>query len=745
MAEYNKTNLTAKINSDLADNTTGGITAKKIRDNMVNIVDSVIPIMASGTDVYFVNHIDIRDSGKTADRPIGAIYGQWRGNTAASIEYKTSDDTTNYDNAHIDFYTAPSGASSATGGPGLRRRMRIADTGKVTIYGSGVVNPTLHLKSIHGSGINLLLDGSPKDIAVPDDTNFQIGHWASGTATFTERLTIDRLGRVGLGVIPEQPLHVRASGEAIRFDSNQHSNADLLLCKYKTGTTAFSKNDMNIGFGLGVTSAASGAGYFFIGSDSDRTLTVSPTEAHLVVDSGGYVGLGNRYPKERLVVGNDLGRLTASGDGHAIAIGATNGDAHLYMGSGIGLDYTSSYSETRWKSDNQQLAFRTKSNHKKYNNQLVLDATNGYVGVGNSGVKMANWRPSHHLHVASSGAAIGFAVENSMDKEVGIHIGRRTLGSGILVYPALTEELGHWSSIGYKTGTEVLRINNSGSFVPSHITIDRLGHVGINTDAPYNNTSIGTNRLHVYGSNSAVLIGDVFGGGNSALRLLGSRSTNDTAYIQAGTSAADTGAKLAISRFDTDGTNLSQFDIYSDLTKMHGNFALNDNWISNDGGSEGIKVGDTGNVAVGKVPGGTHVFELNSGQGAQATSTLWVNTSDQRVKENIVTIDTSSALDKIMLLRPVSFNYIDDFCHCINSDPDRTHHNFLAQEVETIFPDSVIDTDSEIEDHETGEVVVSNLKGLDAHAINIHLVAAVQELKTQLDAALVRISQLESS
>ena len=53
-----------------------------------------------------------------------------------------------------------------------------------------------------------------------------------------------------------------------------------------------------------------------------------------------------------------------------------------------------------------------------------------------------------------------------MDKEVGIHIGRRTLGSGILVYPALTEELGHWSSIGYKTGTEVLRINNSGSYIP---------------------------------------------------------------------------------------------------------------------------------------------------------------------------------------------------------------------------------------------------------------------------------------
>ena len=275
--------------------------------------------------------------------------------------------------------------------------------------------------------------------------------------------------------------------------------------------------------------------------------------------------------------------------------------------------------------------------------------------------------------------------------------------------------------------------------------MSRLGQVGINTEAPYNNTSIGTDWLHVYGSNSALIVGDPLGAGDSAIRLLGSRSTNDTAYIQAGTSASATGAKLAISRFDTDGVNLSQFDIYSDLIKLHGNLGLNGNWISNDGGNEGIKVGDDGKVAIGKVPGSTHMFELNSGQGAQPTSTLWVNTSDQRTKENIVTIDTSSALDKIMLLRPVSFNYIHDFCHCINSDPDRTHYNFLAQEVEPVFPDSVIDSDTHIEDHDTGEVVVSNVKGLDAHAINIHLVAAVQELKTQLDAALVRISQLESS
>lgn len=74
----------------------------------------------------------------------------------------------------------------------------------------------------------------------------------------------------------------------------------------------------------------------------------------------------------------------------------------------------------------------------------------------------------------------------------------------------------------------------------------------------------------MYGENVGVIVGDVFSGSNSALRLLGSRTTNDSAYIQAGTSAADTSAKLKISRFDTDASNLASMDVYSDVTTFHG-------------------------------------------------------------------------------------------------------------------------------------------------------------------------------
>ena len=78
MAEYTQASLKTQIEADLADNVQGGITASTLRTSMKNIVDSVIPIMASGTDIYFINNVDIRDDGIiTANRTLGAVNGQW--------------------------------------------------------------------------------------------------------------------------------------------------------------------------------------------------------------------------------------------------------------------------------------------------------------------------------------------------------------------------------------------------------------------------------------------------------------------------------------------------------------------------------------------------------------------------------------------------------------------------------------------------------------------------------------------
>ena len=804
----------------------------------------------------------------------------------AAIRFLTGSNTTNKDDGSIRFYTAPSGFAGTTGGPDLVKRMAIDANGQVNIYGSGTKSPSLYLQSTHGSGLNLLLDGSTKDIAVPDGSNFQIGHWNDGTYAFTERLTVNSKGRFGFGIgHPEEPFHIRASGDAIRFDSKTSSTnqAAIILNKYDGGPLTYGSDDLYAGFGLGVNSAGNGHGHFFVGFDSNRDSKVAFTESLFVVDSGGKVGIGNRTPSERLVVGNDLGKISSSGT--AFVVGSTHGPSQIIVGSGAADPNLSNYSTFAWEGDKNRLILSTRSGFKKRSDQLVLDSVTGNVGVGTSGVfpkvqgpatasltfgdtefddvnngtialidsagtsktyKIKNdagasasaqefnaganrgataenlaqiveganghngtiyaadsagvrfstggysfsdgvvkftqsvpgnagntaivtaasfddctdvnapgsftggrdgtayWNPSFNLHVLGSGNTYS-GIENAAATSSALWIGKKTSGSGVLA--------GRWSSIGFPSNNDVLKINNSGSLNTNHLTINSVGAVGVGIDSPYSSASIGTDKLQVYGQNTGVIIGNP-AGGYSALRLLGSRvsatSSNDTAFIQAGTTAADTGAKLRITRFDSDDAKLSKFDVYADTSEFHGllsldgNAKLNDNWLSNDGGNEGIRVDDTGQVGIG-VAAPSYQLELSTNSAAKPTSTLWTATSDERVKKNIESIDSAAALDKIMNLRPVSFNFIDEYCECHSIETDSVHCNFIAQEVIDVFPECVVDVGQEFHDHSTGELMFTNLKGLDAHAINIHMLSAIQELKTQLDAASARISQLESN
>jgi len=760
MTEYTHASLKAQLEAAFADNADGGITAKTLRDNTIHIIDSVIPIMASGADVWYKNDLDLRDVNvTTASTAIGSLYGQWDDTNVAAIRFLTGSNTTNKDDGSIRFYTAPSGSAGTTGGPDLVQRMAIEANGQVNIYGSGTKSPALYLQSTHGSGLNLLLDGSTKDIAVPDGGNFQIGHWNDGSYTFTERMTINANGRFGFGIAhPEEPLHIRASGDAIRFDSKTSSTnqAALLLSKYNGGPTTYGYNDLYASFGLGVHTVGSGHGYLFIGFDRNRDSKIAATEATFVIDSGGKVGIGNRTPSERLVVGNDLGKISSSGT--AFVVGSTHGPSQIVVGSGAADSNLSNYSTFTWEGDNNRLILSTRSGFKKRSDQLVLDSVTGNVGIGTSGIfpkdqgggGTSHWNPSFNLHVLASGNAY-FGVENAANTSSALWIGKETSASGI--------SAGRWSSIGFPSNNDVLKINNSGSLNTNHLTINSAGAVGIGIDSPYSSASTGTDKLQVYGQNTGVIIGNP-AGGYSALRLLGSRvsatSSNDTAFIQAGTTSADTGAKLRITRFDSDDANLHKFDVYALSSTFHGsgifntarlnsgNLILNNGWVSNDGGNEGIRVDNTGQVGIG-VAAPSYQLELSVNSAAKPTSTLWTATSDERVKENIVSIDSSVALGKIMDLRPVSFTFIDEYCSCYSVEENSTHYNFIAQEVANVFPECVVDVGHDLLDHDTGEIIVENMKGLDSHAINIHMLSAIQELKIQLDAANARISQLESN
>jgi len=733
MAEYKKADLKSKLEIDLADNDSGAITAKTIRNSMLHIVDSVTPIIASGSDNYYQYSLDIRDSGvTTANTALNRIHSQWNGNSVSSIEFVSGNDTANKQDGGINFYTSSSGV--ATGGIGKQKRVSLKPDGQLHIYGSGV-NPPIRIDRSHAeSGVAIYVRTSPNLLAAGSGTNMNFGHLHPPTNTLKTRFTVDTNGMFGIGhKYPSEPLHVRASGNALRLDlqSSLTNTADVIISKYK-GSEAVTQDNLLATFGLGVDTNASGAARFFIGYDDDRKHRVNFGEALFVVTSGGKASVGSLYPKEQFVVGDDLGKHTVASGDRALVVGAQYGNAELLIGSGNANTNISNFTRFKWNSSTKQQVIETRSAGITRHNQLVLDSTNNNIGFASSGVRRTDWRPLFNTHVYASGTTTT-ALETPIGSQSAIYIGSNTSGSGDPL-------IGNWSTIGYKAAENVLKITNSGSFVPNHLTIDRLGHVGINTDAPYDNFAAGTNYLHVKGNNASIMVGD--NATYSALRLLGSRSTDNTSYIQAGTSSADTDAKIAISRFDSDSSNISDFIIRSDKTTYHGNIALNDKYVSNDGGDEGIRITNDGKVGI-NVAVPTYELQLSSNSAGKPVSSVWSVVSDSRVKTEVT--DVTGGLDKIANLRPVKFKYIGGFCDCHTGvDPDTYYYNFIAQEVAIEFPEAVTNSGVDLKDHETDEVLVTDVKHLDSHMINVYLVSAIKELKDELETAKARITELES-
>ena len=106
------------------------------------------------------------------------------------------------------------------------------------------------------------------------------------------------------------------------------------------------------------------------------------------------------------------------------------------------------------------------------------------------------------------------------------------------------------------------------------------------------------------------------------------------------------------------------------------------------------------------------------------------DTSDQNLKENIVSIPNGD-LAKVMQLNPVTFDWKNEV-----SRNDQT--GFIAQEVETIFPNEVLGDAYDVEVEGSGKSI--NTIGLLSHTVK-----ALQELKTVVDTLEARIATLESA
>ncbi len=124
-------------------------------------------------------------------------------------------------------------------------------------------------------------------------------------------------------------------------------------------------------------------------------------------------------------------------------------------------------------------------------------------------------------------------------------------------------------------------------------------------------------------------------------------------------------------------------------------------------------------LGIGKYP---EINELElEGDASKTTAGEWFANSDVRIKTDIQDID--NALETIMSLRPVKFKYSEYWKTKHPSIEDKYYYNFVAQEYQTVFPNSV-KKGSDFIEGKSGEKVLQ----LDSYNAQIVSVKAIQEL-----------------
>jgi hypothetical protein len=127
--------------------------------------------------------------------------------------------------------------------------------------------------------------------------------------------------------------------------------------------------------------------------------------------------------------------------------------------------------------------------------------------------------------------------------------------------------------------------------------------------------------------------------------------------------------------------------------------------------------------------GNAYYWTDNSGQfrisatvthiGTTSGTVVGTQTSDERIKNILGPV--TYGLDEVKQLDPVSY--------ALKSDPEQTPHlGFIAQQVLPLVPESVFDTDEEIEEGEPTKL------GMEYVALIPVLVNAIKELSAEVDA-----------
>jgi hypothetical protein len=278
--------------------------------------------------------------------------------------------------------------------------------------------------------------------------------------------------------------------------------------------------------------------------------------------------------------------------------------------------------------------------------------------------------------------------------------------------------------------------------------IDASQNVGIGTTTPsqkldvkgisqFTNSSNSTNNSYIYDGGGLLLQSNnnnpmyFYTGGSEKIRI------DVTGNMLFGTSNAS-GKVTVVATGSNAGVYSTSANNYSVYGQASGAYAI-----------YGSQSGSTYGAVFGIESTGKYGIIGYQGLGLITNASINVNgttyTSDQRLKENIVTI--SNALNTIKALNPVSFNWKPNSSR--GSGQAVPDFGLIAQEVEQVIPECVFETKTPPRTPEMSgpvylEEELGSYKGVDYSRFIPFLIAALKESASKIDALETRIATLET-
>jgi hypothetical protein len=511
------------------------------------------------------------------------------------------------------------------------------------------------------------------------------------------------------------------------------SGTTILTMPTTSGTLVTTAGGSTVPFALGSAAAPSitftgdtNTGIFSPGAD-----TIAFSEGgveSMRISSVGFVGIGTNNPLARLEVSGNQS-ITGAQPTFAGAIRITDNPTVVNATGGLEFFTSSFASGYGWKmasidSSGVQLTFATRQNSATWSEQMRITSdgdvligttaqpTNNFgeltVQTGSSTKPAIQWSGGDtnwwgRLSTSTAGGSIG--TFNSIGGMWSISGSTFTCRRDLAGFPSAAFYVSNQNSSTFNPYFQWL-YNTGGSGLTDGtttvpMTLDSSGNLLVNLTSTSGYSSVTTPKTIINAGNN--------GGSNTILcgaALVNQANGGNSGYgvsIRFNNSAGEPGKYSAIAGVaDSSFSNSTGLAFFTTPNAVNGVDNVTQRMYINGGGSIGA-------------PSGTNIY----------------NASDARLKKNIA--DLTSGLDTINALRPVTFNWQENFC---KEENDKILYGFIAQETQAVDENLVEGFgvgQAYYGDSENPTVVEDPLRVNEKFIIPI-LVKAIQELNAKVTA-----------